>query len=129
MTSETVFDQLIKIQSWPSVGLVFALCIIAGYGWKCLKLSWFPNEAIPPMVFVNGALAQLILGGPPPEGVPWYVWHTRQFIVGLIIGFVAWLSHNLVIKRLEDWIAGQSPTVAKLLGKTNGTPPATPPAP
>ncbi len=128
MDTKSVFDQLVAIQSWPTVGLVFALCIIVGY---CFKF-WpkFPNAAIPALVIIVGATINLLLAGQEPKGVPGMVWHTRQFIVGLIIGFIAWLVHNLIISRIEDWISAQVPGIGKLMNKSsqaNTTPP--PPVP
>lgn len=130
MDTQTVFDQLVKIQSWPNVGLVFAVCIVAGYVWKFAKWSWFPNNAIPPVVILIGGTAMLLLAGEEPANISGRIWHTRQFIVGVVIGFLAWVSHALVISRIEDWMGAQVPAIGKLLSKPsqNGTPPS-PPAP
>lgn len=122
-----MFDQLAKIQSWPAVGLVFALSIVVGY---CFKF-WpkFPNAAIPALVIIVGATINLLLAGQEPQGIPGTIWHTRQFIVGLIVGFLAWLAHNLVISKLEDWIGSAVPAIGKLLNKSSQAEAPKPPVP
>ena len=67
MNTTSVFDQLTAIQSWPAVGLAFALCIIIGY---CFKL-WptFPNAAIPAIVVASGAIWTVLLGDAIPASV------------------------------------------------------------
>lgn len=120
MNTDNIFAELTKIESWPAVGLVFALCIVAGYCWKLAKFKCFPNDAIPAIVVLTGALAMLLVGADEPAGVSGRVWHTRQFIVGCVIGFTAWLSHALILSRVEDWISNLVPGVGKAL---NGKPP------
>lgn len=127
MDTKTIFDQLTAIQSWPTVGLVFALCIVVGY---CFKF-WpkFPNAAIPAIVIIVGATINLLLAGQEPADIPNTVWHTRQFIVGLIVGFAAWMAHNLLISRLENWLSGAVPAIGALLDKSSQAKPVEPPKP
>ena len=128
MSTDSVFAELTKIQSWPAVGLVFDFCIVAGYCWKLARFKWFSNEAIPPIVILTGALAMLLLGGDHPENISGLVWRTRQFIVGSIIGFSAWLSHALILSRVEDYLGGIFPPINRLLNPKPPGPPGGIPA-
>lgn len=127
MDTKTIFDQLTGIQSWPTVGLVFALCIIVGY---CFKF-WpkFPNAAIPAIVIIVGATINLLLAGQEPSGIPNTVWHTKQFIVGLIVGFAAWMAHNLLISRVENWLSTAVPSIGALMDKSSQSKPPEAPKP
>lgn len=124
MSTDSVFGELVKIQSWPTVGLVFALVIIVGY---CLRF-WksFPNEAIPTVVILVGAVGMIMLSDAKPSDVAYRVWNTKNFVVGLIIGFIAWMMHNLVISKLEDFLSTKFTSVGKALGPKD--PPEDPPA-
>lgn len=114
--SEEILNQLTKIQSWPSVALVFALVIIAGYCFRFWKS--FPNEAIPTVVILLGAVCMMLLSDATPDKISARVWHTRNFIIGLTIGFIAWIVHNVVISRIEDYLSLKFPAVGNLLGGT-----------
>ena len=124
MNTESIFSELVKIQSWPSVALVFALIIVVGY---CLRF-WptFPNKAIPLVVILVGAMGMMLLSDATPKDINPRIWHTKNCIVGIIIGFVAWMTHNLVISKIEDYLSSKFPSVSNLLGSTP-TPPPTPP--
>lgn len=118
MNTDSIFSELIKVQSWPTVGLVFGLVIVVGYCFRFWK--FFPNEAIPTVVILTGAIAALLLAPEHPANISGRVWHTRNFIVGLIVGFAAWMGHSLLISRLEDWLSSKFDSVGKLFGKSTG---------
>jgi len=127
MSTDSIFNELVKIQSWPTVGLVFALVIIVGY---CLRF-WkkFPNEAIPTVVILVGAVGMILISDGKPDDIPSRVWNTKNFIIGLIIGFIAWMAHNLVISKIEDFLSTKFAVVNKALGpKDPPPPPIDPPA-
>lgn len=127
MSADSVFAELVKIQSWPAVGLVFAVVIIIGY---CLRF-WkkFPNELIPLIVIASGAFAMVMLSDSKPLDVPYRVWNTKNAIVGLIVGFIAWMAHNLVISKIEDFLSTKFAIVDKALGQKSdsGDKPVEPP--
>jgi len=82
-----------KLAGAPSGLLVFALCIAIGYVWKATRIC--PNRFTPLAVMVFGLLANLGLNWKQPDRL-------RFAIIGLIIGFLAWMFHRLLLKRLED---------------------------
>lgn len=116
MNPDNFFSELSKIQSWPDVALVMALVIIVGYLFRFWRN--FPNSAIPAIVILTGAVAMMLLAPEHPASMSARVWHVRNCIVGLIVGFVGWMGHNLVISKLEDWLATKFDFVGRLLNKT-----------
>ena len=127
MSTDSVFGELVKIQSWPTVGLVFAVVIIVGY---CLRFwKWFPNDGIPVAVIVTGAAAMLLVSDGRPDNIGWRVWNVKLCFTGLIIGFIAWMMHNLVISKIEDFLSTKFASVNRALGpKDPPPPPVDPPA-
>lgn len=122
MNTTSIFNELVQIQSWPSVGLVFALVIIVGYCFRFWKS--FPNEAIPAIVILTGAIGMMLLAEATPKDIAPRIWHTRNFIIGLTVGFVAWMAHALVVSKIEDFLATKFQVVDRLLNKP--LPPPTP---
>ena len=88
---ETLVEWDAKLAGAPSGLLVFALCIAAGYAWKSVKL--LPNRVIPLVVMLTGAILHPILSGGDVA---------RTAVIGFVIGFLAWLFHRLILKRIED---------------------------
>lgn len=86
-----------KLAGAPSGLLVFALCIAAGYVWKVIRV--LPNRFIPLVVMLTGAVLHPALTYAADQAGP--VW-VRSAVVGFIIGFLAWLFHRLILKRIED---------------------------
>lgn len=123
MNTDSVIQELVKIQSWPNVALVFALVIIVGYCFRFWKN--FPNEAIPVIVILTGAVGMMLLAEACPPNLKPRIWHAKNAIVGLIIGFLAWMAHNLVVSKVEDWLATKFTFVAKMF--TTTTVPKDPP--
>ena len=115
-TLDNLLSQLEKIQGWPAVALVFASCIVVGYLWKFLPFKWCASAATPAFVILWGAFAQSMLADGRPAGASLRLWIWRNLLVGLVIGFAAWLTHNLVISRIEDLLAAR-------FGKPAPTPP------
>src|SRR5262245_14213792 len=99
---ENILSQLDKIQGWSAAVLVFAACIVVGYMLRFIKS--FPNDAIPLVVILTGALSMLLLADPRPTTMSSRIWTSRNCIVGLILGFAAWMAHKFVIGRLEAYL-------------------------
>lgn len=104
-TLNTILSALDKIQGLSAVALVFFSCIVIGYVLRFVKA--FPNNAIPVVVILWGALAMLFIADPRATTMPARIWTARNVFVGLIIGFVAWFTHKIVLSRLEDMIASK----------------------
>lgn len=86
-----------KLMGAPAGVLVFFMCISIGYVWKMVAI--LPNRFIPALVMFNGAVLFLLLSWKTSVGV---ASGTRNFVIGFIIGFVSWLAHKLVLKRIEQ---------------------------
>jgi len=80
----------------PSGVLVFFGCIAFGYMWKWIKL--LPNRFIPLAVVFSGAVLNPVLQGKYDS----FATIARVALLGFIIGFLAWLFHRLLLKKLED---------------------------
>jgi hypothetical protein len=106
---EQVLSWLDKLQGLPSAGLIFVLCLAIGYAWRGLTLKWFPNQAIPMVVMLTGALSMMLVADGRPTTMPHHVWAVRNLAVGFIIGAVAWLVHNYALSKLETWLASKYP--------------------
>jgi hypothetical protein len=130
-TIDKVITELSKIQGWPAVALVFASCIVVGYIWKGMKLSWFPNEAIPMAVIAWGAFAMTMSADVRATGYSLRLWLFRNVLIGLTIGFTAWMSHYFIISKIEDWLSakfgGIKPPEKTNENQTDTHPPAAPP--
>jgi hypothetical protein len=121
-TIETFFTQATsmvdRLYSLPVGVLVMLLCIVAGYIFRCVKR--FPNEAIPVAVILLGGVVAPILA-PIDTAMTLREWLAKNAIVGLVIGFAAWMLHNLVISRVEDWVLSLAGK-----GKKDDVPPSGP---
>lgn len=96
-----------KIQGLPAVALVCASCIVVGYVLRFIKA--FPNNAIPVVVILWGAVAMMLLADPRATNMPLRIWAMRNLLVGLAIGFLAWMLHYWVLSWIEDYIAKKFP--------------------
>ena len=92
-----------KIQGMSAVALVCFSCIVVGYILRFIKS--FPNDGIPVAVILWGAVAMLVIADPHPAAVSLRIWTARNFMVGIIVGFIAWMLHKVVLGRIEDYIA------------------------
>ena len=101
-TINTALQYLDKIQGLSAVALVFLSCIVIGYVLRLIKS--FPNEGIPVVVILWGALVMLFIADPRATTMPARVWTVRNILVGLIIGMAAWVSHKMVLSYLEDFL-------------------------
>jgi hypothetical protein len=104
---ENLLKVLDKIQGLSAVALVCFTCIVVGYALKFVKS--FPNNAIPLVVIMWGAVAMLFLADPRPTTMSPRIWTARNFSVGLLIGALAWGIHYWALSYLETWIKGLLP--------------------
>jgi len=103
MNTDTAVAELTKIQSWPSVALVLALGVMIGY----VLTFWpqCPNRYIPIIIlgFCGAAMVVLSILEPAPLKVPLYVISFRNFLIGMIIGFISIIAHKLIMSKITTW--------------------------
>lgn len=96
--------------------------ILLAIGYIARFLPWIPNKFIPQIVILSGtATAPLFIPlsgvGTVDPGIPWptvTVW-AELLTRGMIIGLSVWLSHELLISKLEDKLKAigvKTPTAA-----------------
>lgn len=102
---ENTLGELDRLNNISSIALNYLACIVFGYVLKLFKK--FPNEAIPLAVIMVGGLASLLLADPIGDGTYVRVWATRNFLLGIFIGFIAWMSHKFFISRIENYITSK----------------------
>lgn len=100
-----VLSILDRIQGLPAAALVLFGCIVIGYVLRFIKA--FPNNAIPVVVILSGSVLMLILADPRATAMPARIWTMRNLLVGLIIGFAAWMLHYYALAKIEDWIGSK----------------------
>lgn len=103
----SILSSLDKIQGISAVGLICLSCIVVGYVLRFIKS--FPNDGIPVVVILWGAVAMLVLADPRASDMPERIWVVRNFFVGLVIGFVAWMLHKIVLTKIEEYITAKFP--------------------
>ncbi len=108
-TLNQLLQGLDKVQGLSAVALVFLSCIVVGYILRFIKA--FPNDGIPVVVILWGAVAMLFIADPRVSTMEARIWTSRNLFVGLIIGAVAWFTHKILISRLENLIASKFPQV------------------
>jgi len=106
-TLNDLLQWLDKIQGLSAGALVLLSCVVLGYVLRFIKK--FPNDGIPVVVILWGAVAMLMLADPRATSMPARVWTLRNLIIGLVIGLLAWFIHNFALKKLEDFIASKFP--------------------
>lgn len=102
---ETYLEQLNSILNklaGSHYALVLVSCIVIGYilkGWKT-----FPNEAIPVVVVLWGGAFLTLIADPAADSLGLWTWRIKNFLLGIVVGFIAWLIHNQILARFEDKI-------------------------
>lgn len=81
----------------PAAVLVLLVCISVGYVLKVVRA--FPNRYIPLFVMFTGAAFLMLLTFVKGSEIPVL---TRNFAVGFFLGFVAWIIHRGLLKKLEE---------------------------
>lgn len=109
-TIDQVIAWLNKLNGAPAVALVFLSCIVLGYILRFIKR--FPNDGIPVAVVLWGGIVMSIIADTRPSNQSLRVWIVRNVLVGMGIGFFAWLAHKLLISKIEDWIGNMFPSLS-----------------
>lgn len=101
-----------KLEGLSAAALVFVLCLATGYAWRGLNLKWFPNDAIPVVVMLTGAIVMAFIADGRPTTMPPRVWTVRNLAIGFVIGAFAWLVHNYALSKIEDWLVSKLPSLS-----------------
>lgn len=103
-TIDKVIGYLNQLQGLPAVALVALACIGIGYVVRFIPDSIVPNGGIPAIVILFGAIMMSLIADSRATDMSMRVWVVRNVAVGMTIGLGAWLSHVMLISRLEDWV-------------------------
>ena len=106
-TIDQIIGYLNQLYGLPAAALVFLSCIAVGYALRFIKA--FPNGGIPVAVILWGAIIMTLVADARASNMPLRVWVVRNVLVGLFIGFCSWLFHNMILSKVEDWIAAKWP--------------------
>jgi len=106
---EDLLGILDKVQGLSGAALICFSCIIVGYLLRFIRS--FPNDGIPLVVILWGALFNLLLADPYVAGSSLRVWTVKNFLVGLIYGAIAWGVHYWALSKIEDYISKKFPAV------------------
>lgn len=96
-----------QLYGLPAAALVLISCLAVGYVLRFIKA--FPNNGIPVAVVLWGAIAMTLVADSRATSMSLRVWIVRNVLVGLAIGFISWLIHNLLLSKVEDWLASKFP--------------------
>ena len=91
-------DLVGQLQNAGNEALIFAAAFILIYTIK--NIPQIPNSLIPPGIIVLCSVLEVFMGDPgkiEPDASP----TPRLAIIGMILGFVAWLAYAQVLKRIE----------------------------
>lgn len=97
--------------------MVLAFCWCLGFALK--KWRRFPNDLIPPLVIVLGAAFNVVIDNHHTPDLALWQERVVNFVIGFILGTLAWASHRLIWKNL-----GRIPVVGKYLDTGNSNPTA-----
>lgn len=111
---DQAINALNKLYGLPAAALVLLSCVAVGYVLRFIKR--FPNDGIPVAVILWGAVAMSLVADSRAANMSLRVWIVRNVLVGLGIGFGAWVTHKMVLSKIEDWIARKFPDT---LGNTD----------
>lgn len=121
---EFIKDAVEQIGHLPSTLLLMLVIIVIGYMLRLIKK--FPNDAIPFVCVLLGAVGNLFMRD-RSDAISTVAYPKINLLaIGIIIGFLAWVLHRFAIQKLEDWLK------TKLgIGLPDGGPvvPPTPPIP
>lgn len=121
---DSILQFLHSLYGLPGYALAGIACLLVG--WGCKVSQWFPNARIPLVMMPAGALFNWLLALPRLADQPLRLYIAQHVIIGALIGALAWLLHDQILKNIEDKI----PLLGRLLSKNGGTtPPATTPTP
>lgn len=119
-----IIEFLNSLYGLPGYALALIACLLVGYG--CKISEWFPNKRIPLVMMPAGSFFNWLLALPKTPEQPLRLYIAQHIIIGALIGAIAWLVHDQLLKNIEEKI----PLLGSLLktnGKTNGSTTATTP--
>ena len=80
--------------------LVGVACIAFGYFLRTIKK--FPNALIPAVVMIAGGVVSIFLQPEGPKELSSRAWDVKNFTAGFGVGFLAWIFHKSILKKIED---------------------------
>lgn len=120
MNYDTIKQYVEAAYTLPGWALSWLLCIVFGYVLRRIKS--YPNGGIPLTCVFLGSILTMLLAPPSPIEFGATRWRTTNLVIGGLVGFAAWLSHRLVLNRIED----KFPTIKSLLDGNGQTKPDEP---
>lgn len=97
---ETLLKLNDQLAGAPSGVLLVIFAIALGYLLK--TIAAFPNKYIPLVVVVFCTVGFLIIAPARPADMALRIYLGRNFLIGFIIGFLAWTFHAQILKRWVD---------------------------
>jgi hypothetical protein len=101
-TFDYLQDKIDQLYGAPGWALTVLACIVIGYVLKGVKC--FPNGVIPVFVIFAGCILGVFFAGVEPAKYNHLEWLVRNGVIGIILGFIAWVLHAQLIKRVEEKI-------------------------
>lgn len=89
-----------RLMGLPAGVIIFFACLAAGYGIKSSRR--ISNDWIPTVVMLTGTVLFMLVAPSKDPDIPYRIWLTKNAVFGFIIGFSSWMSHKLIIKRIEN---------------------------
>lgn len=114
-----MFDDLInQVTSLGPEALTIAILIVLGYVVRAIpRMPDLVVRLLPVTCLVLGAVLYPLLAPAPAPDPRLRHPMVRLVLVGILLGFLAWVLHNKFLKRLEDRI----PFLKGLLGDPEST--------
>ena len=97
---ETLLKLNDQLAGAPSGVLLVFFAIALGYLLK--TIAAFPNRFIPLVVVVFCTVGFMVIAPNKPDDMALRIYLGRNFIIGFIIGFLAWTFHAQILKRWID---------------------------
>ena len=102
-----ISEFLSSLWGLPGAVLTTLLCVAVGYALKRFKR--YPNDAIPLTIMLLGAGINTLLADPMTPPLTMRLWLGKNMVIGFIAGAGAWLTHKMILKKIES-----------MFGKANG---------
>lgn len=116
MNLEDISTWLGKLGGAPGYLLVFLFCIAAI---KALRtLPRFPNDGAWLASLLLGAVLNSVIADPMADGFSLRVWLLKNALFGGIIGFVAVIAYNKVLKKYITFFDGQVEGDTDMIGRS-----------
>lgn len=83
----------------PGYVLVALSCAVVGY--LCRFCKRCPNDYIPFFVVGWAMVFNPLISAAPAKDSTWRIWLVTHVLIGMVVGLVAWLAHNKILKKFE----------------------------